>query len=199
MQNRSHKLLLLLASGVSVLALCCKREERTFRVPAPSANPVYSVQLVTLRPGTTQPAGAPPTTQPATPSPPINNSYEENAYALTEGQRLYNAYNCSGCHAHGGGGIGPPLMDDLWVYGYQPEQIYSTIVQGRPNGMPSFMGRIPDYQLWQLVAFVRSMSGQAKQDASPGREDHMKGAPPPNSTDKSKPKNSSVPPSAEGP
>ena len=28
-------------------------------------------------------------------------------------------------------------MDDKWIYGSRPEQIYSDIVQGRPNGMPS--------------------------------------------------------------
>ena len=29
-------------------------------------------------------------------------------------------------------------MDAEWIYGSHPEQIYSDIVQGRPNGMPSF-------------------------------------------------------------
>jgi cytochrome c oxidase cbb3-type subunit 3 len=90
-------------------------------------------------------------------------------------------------------------MDDQWIYGYQPEQVYLTILQGRPNGMPSFMGRVPEYQIWQLAAYVRSMSGQAKQDAALGRDDHMKNSPPPNSTDPAKPQNSSVPKSAEGP
>ena len=55
--------------------------------------------------------------------------------------------------------MGPPLMDDEWIYGSEPENIFATIVEGRPNGMPSFRGRIPDYQVWQLVAYVRSMSG----------------------------------------
>ena len=185
---------LLIASLPAAAALSCKREERTFRVPPPSADAVYSVQLSTLHPGTTQPSSTQPSTQPTSA---VKNHYEENAYALSEGQRLYSAYNCVGCHAHGGGGMGPALIDDQWIYGYQPEQIYSTIVQGRPNGMPSFMGRIPDYQVWQLAAYVRSMSGQVKQDAAPGRDEHMKNAPPPNSTDPEKPQNSSVPKSAE--
>src|SRR2546426_713894 len=91
--------LLALVGGLSLLALSCKREERTFRVPVPSADPVYSVELSTLHPGTTQPS-----TQPRTrPRAPVKNHYEENAYALSEGQRLFYAYNCSGCHAHGPG------------------------------------------------------------------------------------------------
>lgn len=72
-------------------------------------------------------------------------------------------------------------MDPKWFYGSQPQQIYTSIVEGRPNGMPSFRGRIPDFQVWELVAYVRSLSGQASPNAAPGREDHMRAQPPPNS------------------
>jgi cytochrome c oxidase cbb3-type subunit 3 len=40
--------------------------------------------------------------------------------------------------------------------------------------MPSFRNKIPDYQVWQLVAYVQSMSGQTPIDASAGRNDHMR-------------------------
>jgi cytochrome c oxidase cbb3-type subunit III len=130
---------------------------------------------------------------------PIKNRYEENAYHLTEGKRLYMAYNCVGCHANGGGGMGPPLMDDKWVYGSNPEHVFATIVQGRPNGVPSFMGRIPDYQVWQIAAYVRSMSGLVPKDAATGRSDHMQVKKPENSTDPEQPKNTVVPKSAEMP
>ena len=59
------------------------------------------------------------------------------------------------------------------VPGGEPAQIYSTIVEGRPNGMPSFGGRIPDYEVWRLVAYVRSLSGNVEQIAAPGRPDNM--------------------------
>lgn len=73
------------------------------------------------------------------------------------------------CHFHGGGGIGPPLMDDLWIYGSEPENIFATIVQSRPNGMPSFGGKIPEFQVWQLAAYVRSLSGLTPKDSRNGR------------------------------
>src|SRR3569623_2724722 len=98
---------------------------------------------------------------------------QENAYAMNEGKRLFEAYNCSGCHAHGGGGIGPALMDAKWIYGSAPENVYATIVEGRPNGMPSFRGKVPDFQVWELVAYVRSMSGQLPTDVAPGRSDEI--------------------------
>jgi cytochrome c oxidase cbb3-type subunit 3 len=64
-------------------------------------------------------------------------------------------------------------MDATWIYGSNPENIYSTIVEGRPNGMPSFRQKIPDNQVWQIVAFVRSLSGQLRKDVAPTRSDDM--------------------------
>ncbi len=104
---------------------------------------------------------------------PPNSKYEDSAYAVSEGKRLYSAYNCVGCHQQGGGGIGPALMDSVWIYGSRPEQIYADIVQGRPNGMPSFAGKIPEYQVWELAAYVRSLSGQLPSDVAPSRSDTM--------------------------
>jgi cytochrome c oxidase cbb3-type subunit 3 len=64
-------------------------------------------------------------------------------------------------------------MDAQWIYGEQPQNIFATIVEGRPNGMPSFRGRVPTQQVWQLVAYVRSLSGQVSKDAAPSRSDHL--------------------------
>jgi cytochrome c oxidase cbb3-type subunit 3 len=151
----------LLASAVVMLLIAgCKREQRVFDPGAAGSQIASGVALTDVHAG----GGAPP------PSP---GKYQESAYAVSEGKRLYNAYNCAGCHMHGGGGIGPALMDAEWIYGSRPDQIYSDIVQGRPNGMPSFSGKIPDYQVWELVAYVRSMSGQLPSDVAPSRSDEM--------------------------
>ena len=102
------------------------------------------------------------------------NPYEDNEYAMTEGQRLYEWYNCSGCHARGGGGIGPPLMADVFRYGKEPADIYASIVDGRPNGMPSWRGRMPEYQVWQLVTYVQTLEANRGIAAPPGpRQEHM--------------------------
>ena len=91
-------------------------------------------------------------------SDPRASAYYGNAEAVNAGKRLFAQYNCSGCHSNGGGGMGPPLMDDEWIYGGRLEQIHQTLVEGRPNGMPAWGGKVPDEQLWQLAAYVRSMS-----------------------------------------
>jgi cytochrome c oxidase cbb3-type subunit 3 len=153
-----------LAAAVCLLGAlsACERESRPFRdLPVASARSQTETQTPLY-------AGASPP-QPGTLSP-----YQENAWGIGEGKRLFTAYNCTGCHALGGGSIGPALMDDEWIYGFEAANIYYTILEGRPNGMPSFRNKIPDYQVWQIVAYVQSMSGQTPLDASPGRSDHMR-------------------------
>jgi cytochrome c oxidase cbb3-type subunit III len=160
----------------------CEREERGFRVKTPDSNRINSQELS----GGFQ-AGNP------SPTPAMINEYENNAYALSEGKRLFESMNCTGCHAHGGGSIGPALMDAKWIYGSQPDQIFSTIVEGRPNGMPAFHGKLPDYQVWQIAAYVRSLSGKAKKDAAPSRDDDIQMKTPENSVETKSLKNSDVP------
>jgi cytochrome c oxidase cbb3-type subunit 3 len=145
----------------------CKREERILRPSPPASEIINTVQVSGINPGANSVA---------TPPPP--KIYEESAYSVSEGQRLFNQYNCVGCHANGGGGIGPPLMDNNWIYGSEPGNIFATIVQGRPNGMPSFRNRIPEYQVWEIVAYVRSMSGLLPKDVAPARSDQLYVKPP---------------------
>jgi cytochrome c oxidase cbb3-type subunit 3 len=159
--------LLAAVSAIALLASGCKREERQLR-PSPQASQVVNE---------TQVSGLNPGANPL-PPPPTPSLYEESAYAVSEGKRLFNQYNCSGCHANGGGGIGPPLMDNYWTYGSEPQNIFTTIVEGRPNGMPSFRNRIPEYQVWELVAYVRSMSGLLPKDVAPSRSDQLYTRPP---------------------
>jgi cytochrome c oxidase cbb3-type subunit 3 len=113
--------------------------------------------------------------------------YERNAHALATGKRLWSWYNCNGCHANGGGGSGPALMDDVWIYGGDAMTIYRSIAEGRPNGMPAFRGRIPEDQLWQLAAYVRSLSGLAPMDAVTNRDDAFLTRPPEALMDQPKP------------
>jgi cytochrome c oxidase cbb3-type subunit III len=162
-------LVILLAS---TLFSACEREQRKFTDIAPSSSRPAPVRQTELQPGApgTPSAEVTPVTLPAKSG---EGPFDENAWAVSEGKRLFTWYNCVGCHANGGGGMGPPLMDDKWIYGSSPQQIHATIVEGRPNGMPSFGGKIPDQQVWQIVAYVRSLSGQLRKDVRSTRNDHM--------------------------
>lgn len=108
--------------------------------------------------------------EPGPPMPSVNfaNPFDGDELALAEGKRLYTWFNCAGCHgANGGGGMGPPFAKGDWIYGGAPENLYASIAQGRPNGMPTFGGRIPADQIWKLAAYVRSLA-PADTTAGPG-------------------------------
>jgi len=146
---------------LALLAFACERERRRFQEPTRTAEHGDVKRLVSLVPG------------PYTADVRVKNPYGYNAHAISEGKRLFTWFNCVGCHANGGGGMGPPLMDSRWRYGSDPENIFATIIEGRPNGMPSFRGKITEQQAWQLVAYVQSLSGQVPKDAAGGRQDDM--------------------------
>jgi cytochrome c oxidase cbb3-type subunit 3 len=97
------------------------------------------------------------------------NPYAGDAVAIQDGWRLFNWYNCSGCHGgHGGGGMGPSLRDNVWLYGSRDDQIFDSIAEGRSNGMPAWGTKIPAQQIWQLVAYIKSM--RTPQEADPPNE-----------------------------
>ena len=159
-----------------MLLSACERESRRYsEIPAASARP-EGVRQIPLQPGggNENLAGR-------------RSPYHGNAYGLAEGKRLFAAFNCTGCHLNGGGGIGPALTDEKWIYGFAPDQIFSSIVEGRPNGMPAYGGRIPEQQVWEIVSYVESLSGQVPKDAAPSRNDDMNVAHPENRVERLQP------------
>jgi cytochrome c oxidase cbb3-type subunit 3 len=106
-------------------------------------------------------------------SAPITNLDHSQSFDILEGKRLFGWFNCGSCHANGGGNIGPALTDSQWIYGTDEKDIFASILDGRPNGMPAFKGRIPEKQILQLVAYIRSISGHAPFYARPSRSDHI--------------------------
>jgi cytochrome c oxidase cbb3-type subunit 3 len=73
--------------------------------------------------------------------------------------QAFVSMNCIGCHApNGGGGMGPALSERQFIYGREPANIYLSIQQGRPNGMPAWRQMLPANTTWDLVAYIRSIS-----------------------------------------
>ena len=162
MSSLSRASVLLFAVAALTLS-ACDREEHHSR-----AKPI----------GETVPAGeSPPTIFPGSSNAPAldvrASLYDNNANAISQGQQLYMQMNCVGCHSHGGGGMGPPLMDDEWRYGGRIDQIATTIAEGRPNGMPAWRGKLTEDQIYDLAAYVRSLSGLPSKDAVSSRSESM--------------------------
>lgn len=152
-----------------LIASSCQREQRNPRPVAASASTLKQLPLESeLVPGGSSPQAK------------ISSPDNGNAYDISQGQTLFSAYNCAGCHGgEGGGGSGPALNDKTWLYGGEPAQIFDSIVRGRPNGMPAWGARIPEDKVWQLVAYIRSLSGEQPKAATAARSDDIE--PDPNS------------------
>ena len=56
--------------------------------------------------------------------------------------------------------------------------------------MPSFRGKIPDDQIWEIAAYVRSLSGNADKLAAPSRSEGMASIPPINNINRTPPRGS---------
>jgi cytochrome c oxidase cbb3-type subunit III len=91
--------------------------------------------------------------------PKINVPLGQDPQAPQRGMEYFDTMNCVGCHApNGGGGMGPSLSNGAFTYGSAPENIFLSIFQGRPNGMPAWGEVLPEQAIWDLVAYIQNLS-----------------------------------------
>jgi mono/diheme cytochrome c family protein len=89
----------------------------------------------------------------------LKNPYEGDPARIAEGAKLFIAYNCMDCHgADGSGAMAPSFQDGRWHFGGTSGAVFQSIYEGRPDGMPSWGGRIGDDQIWRLVGYVQTLS-----------------------------------------
>lgn len=150
------------ASLLLGLLLCgCLREERELR-----ADPAIVAALDDAKLMPNGISGAPPYVTVVQGHP-----YENNAYNLAQGKRLYSWFGCKSCHGDGSGGKGPSFLDGWWQYGPETLSVAMSIRDGRPNGMPPFRDRMTIDQIWQLAGYVRTIGAYSARTAAPGRDD----------------------------
>jgi len=97
---------------------------------------------------------------------------DPKAHAI--GQRLFLNY-CAQCHgSDAGGGVGPNLRDDVWLYGGDPETIKASITNGRLGIMPPMGAAVgSEEDIKDVANYVRSLSGLAH-DASRAQRGKVK-------------------------
>lgn len=90
-------------------------------------------------------------------TPDTPNPLAGNSDAAEAGHALFGNMNCAGCHAYDlTGGMGPDLTDAVWLYGGKPGEIFHTIAEGTPRGMPAWKDKLTTDQIWQLVSYIQS-------------------------------------------
>lgn len=75
--------------------------------------------------------------------------------AVSEGKQLFADTACVACHqADGTGVVGPNLTDPYWIHGGKPTDIYLTIMNGAPNGMPAHKDSLGQKKVMKVVAYI---------------------------------------------
>lgn len=141
------------AAALAALAGCHRSEGGSTAAAPVSATPaieaITAVPLGDVAGGQKVPAAA---LQP--------NPYHGNPEAVAQGRELFSRMNCAGCHGYQAtGGMGPNLTDGYWRYGGTPVQVFKSIYEGRPQGMPAWNPALPPDEIWKLVAYIQSLGG----------------------------------------
>jgi cytochrome c oxidase cbb3-type subunit 3 len=149
---------LLAAAGLAVLTACngtARGDQGAQRAHAARSAVVSSA------------GGVEPGISPQTVLGNVRNPHAGDPASISQGRQLFVGFNCAGCHSsYAGGGMGPSLRDSSWIYGSSDAQVFSTIAEGRPFGMPAWGGRIPDDLIWKIVAYIRTL-GTAEEPVKP--------------------------------
>ena len=90
----------------------------------------------------------------------IPNPYANDRAAAEAGHQHFVDMNCAACHGYDlKGGMGPDLTDTYWRYGGAPADIYKSIFEGRPQGMPAWGRALPSAEIWKIVTYIESKGG----------------------------------------
>jgi putative heme-binding domain-containing protein len=90
-----------------------------------------------------------------------------NPQAIEAGKKMFAA-SCAACHGpRGEGGRGPNLREQVMWHSLDDDGIFKTVKDGVPGAdMPPT--NLPEARVWELVAFVRSLTAPAIDTPAPG-------------------------------
>jgi mono/diheme cytochrome c family protein len=108
----------------------------------------------------------------------LQSPYADYASVAADGRKVYLAAGCNGCHGMGGGGMGPPLTNQVWVYGKDDDTLFRLIALGSDElqkqgysrkGSENVVGPMPpfgeivksDDDMWKIIAFIRSVNADS--------------------------------------
>lgn len=111
----------------------------------------------------------------AAPKGKLKNPYTDNEEMIAQGKGRYFGNSCNGCHGGtGGGGICPPLSNEVFVYGSDDDTLFRLITLGSDDlaklgyyrkGMEGVVGPMPPYgdiiktddEVWKIIAWIRTV------------------------------------------
>jgi len=107
----------------------------------------------------------------------LKNPYStDDAAVVEEGHEIYMAAGCNGCHGGtGGGGMGPPLTNPVWIYGKDDDTLFRLTALGSDalleqgytrTGSENVVGPMPAQgtivkstdDMWKMITWIRSIN-----------------------------------------
>ena len=87
------------------------------------------------------------------------NKYSGDPAAIKEGRKLFMKFGCSACHGvnGGGGGMGPPLVDDVWQFGSDDATLFKLITGQIPESKMPKVFELQDEDVWKIMAYIRTL------------------------------------------
>jgi cytochrome c oxidase cbb3-type subunit 3 len=93
---------------------------------------------------------------------PSRNPYRGDAAAIAEGKQVFQTI-CLACHlADGTGLVGPSLVDPYWKYGSGDAELFETVANGRPLGMPPWGSQLGNEKIWKVLAYIETLPKRAE-------------------------------------
>jgi mono/diheme cytochrome c family protein len=142
-----------------------------------SKQPEPAAQQSTPAPGGEAGTGSPAATAEKAARGELNSPYQDFAKVADEGHKKFMAAGCNGCHGGtGGGGMGPPLTNQVWIYGKDDDTLFRLVALGSDalqqkqgynrKGSENVVGPMPsmgnvvksDDDLWKIIAWIRSVN-----------------------------------------
>lgn len=90
-------------------------------------------------------------------SQPTTNPYHGDAAAIADGQQVFLQI-CAACHKPDASGlVGPSLVDAYWKYGHTDAELFQTVMEGRPGGMPAWGAQLGSEKTWRALAYLETL------------------------------------------
>jgi putative heme-binding domain-containing protein len=117
------------------------------------------------------PAGQTPAVQ-VEKAPAEKNPYEGNKEAIQAGMGQFRV-RCADCHGMDATGVRGPDITQVWASGRSDGGLFLTLRNGVPNTeMPSVGVRTTDHEVWQILAYLRTLAAPAPTDPPRGNAEN---------------------------
>ena len=103
---------------------------------------------------------------------PAANPLQGNADAIKAGTGLYRS-RCADCHGMDARGVRAPDLTQVWASGRTDDGLFETLKGGVPGTeMPAFGPRMSDHEVWQILAYLRTLAAPAATDPPRGNAEN---------------------------